>query len=234
MLFGYLLAGLSEKTHRFIEHIIRMILSKTHHYKILLSDTDVETGSRMGGTPPQIIADDYVCSLCNGGMQYVLTLGYDTLGENIGNNELSFFVCKDFDCRWNAQAVIYPSSLNFKLHPVSKRKDHSTEMDSPCNGIGLFTDGLQEDVVDDGYVTHDYFKIGGDAGYIQSRGPDETEAIIAEGYQLLFQYSQPVFPDHIKAGTDPFGFGVAYVFAKKDPATGLMDCNNLRAFWLKT
>jgi len=210
-----------------------MHLSPTHHHKILLSNKNVQTGSRIGGTPPEAIAENTVCPECKRKIQYVLTLGNDILGEHIGNNELSFFVCKDFDCRWDGQAVIHPSPLIFIVHPVSPRKKDPTDMDSPCDALGFYRGELEPDFVDEESGYCDDSKLGGKPTYIQSRGEEEVEEIQKEGYEFFFQYSQPVFPDEFSGGTDPFGFGVVYVFAKKDAATGLMDCNNIRAFWLK-
>jgi hypothetical protein len=62
-----------------------------HHKPLLLSSDDVNKGSRMGGTPPSNISD-LTCPACKGKIQYVLSLGEDTLGENAKNKELSFFV----------------------------------------------------------------------------------------------------------------------------------------------
>src|SRR5262245_37315966 len=106
----------------------------THHKRINLLDTDVQTGSRMGGTPPLNTPENLTCPACKGKTQYVLTLSEDVLSKELAKNkELSFFVCKDFDCCWSGQNIIEPSPLMYILHDPSERNPVGNDMNSPCD-----------------------------------------------------------------------------------------------------
>ncbi|MFL5730441.1 MAG: hypothetical protein ACJ75J_13215 [Cytophagaceae bacterium] len=205
----------------------------THHMPLNLLENDVSTGSRIGGTPPINIPSNLTCPVCQGKIEYILTLGEDALGEAAKNKELSFFVCEDFDCRWKSQRLIAPSSLIFLLHDACGRGKKG-DMDSPSDGLGLKTGALTQDPTDeDGLVTTEKSKIGGGPGWIQSWGKNEGANIMKKGYMFLFQYEQPVYPDHKNSGADPFGFGAVYVFAKKNK-NNLPDLSDVVGFWQKT
>jgi hypothetical protein len=210
-------------------------LFSTHHLPILLSNDDTEQGSRMGGRIPSCIQGDTNCPVCQGPVEYLLTLAPDTLGQEISQDkEISMFVCKDFDCRWSGQRVVHPSPLIFIVHDASTRNNEITLMDSPSDGLGLIAGPLTLDPVENGFVTMEHTKIGGGPGWIQGWGKGETEKITEQGYIFLFQYTEPVYPDHKMPGADPFGFGTAYVFGKKQTGSNLPSLNEVVAFWQKT
>jgi hypothetical protein len=97
--------------------------------------------------------------------------------------------------------------------------------------MGLILGESKEDLIEeDGWGATENSKIGGVSGWIQGWGMEETEKILDRGYMFLFQYAQPAFPDHKKGGTDPFGFGTVYIFAKKNK-DNLPDLNDVVGFW---
>ena len=206
---------------------------KFSHIPLRLADSDHLRGSRMGGTPPACFADAPVtCAVCNGPVQYILTIAGDVWQPVIAQDiAVSLFVCKDFNCRWSSRQVTTPSSLVLTVHADAPRSGIPASMDSPSEGLGLIAGPETKDLEEGQEIIIEATKVGGQPSWIQSWGYTEATRLADDGYVFLFQYTQPVYPDDKKAGPDPFNFGTAYVFARTSPETGLPLLTDLLACW---
>jgi hypothetical protein len=200
----------------------RLFSARTHHRPIQIGPKDAQTGSRIGGRAPQVLAaDPPKCPSCGGPLQYLLTLAGDTLGEGVARGQaVSMLMCLDYDCRQNSHELAPGSSLVFRVHEDSPRADAPTPLDGKTEGRALTAGVATPDPLRDGAAYIDASKIGGRPGYVQSWGGEEADKARAGGADFLFQWSDAGYPPDMKVGKSLLAFGVAYAFARLEPQLG--------------
>lgn len=209
-----------------------LFFSRTHHREILAGTEDCDCGSRLGGKPPQVLADAPPrCPLCGGILLYVLTVASDLLGDEISNGKaVSLLACRDYGCRAKSHALIEPSSTVLMVHDDDQRATAESELDAACEGRRLVAGDVKPDpVVEDDWVETDSSKLGGRPGYIQAWGPEEGARTTG---QFLFQWSENTLAlADVKSGPCPFDFGVVYAFCGIAPDGHTPRLEKFTAFW---
>lgn len=192
----------------------------------------------MGGRPPApLAAAPPRCPVCNGALEYVLTLAGDTLGERVARGKaVSLLACRDLGCSLDTQRSVEKSSTVLVVHDDAPRAAEAGELETEFEGRRLIVGPLKADPLRDGRVRIDASKIGGQPGYIQSWGDEQVAAYRARGGEFLLQWSENTYPDvdDMKLGSYPFLCGVVYIFARVDPETKLPVLEDVVALWQNT
>lgn len=212
------------------ESWVRLFGHRSHFLGMKVAPADRQSGSRIGGRPPQACLPLDRCPRCGGPLSYYLTLD---LADPFGSGkQISIFLCRDFACLLSSSAsTLIPekSSLRIVVHPPSPRAGLPTEADSHLEPRGL---QLMEEASEPSAPAwpHDGSKVGGRPSLLQKEGIDlELEKT---GLQFIAQWNELDFPRGMRIGTYPLAGGTLYLFGRLADAS--LDTTHLFGFWQRT
>ncbi len=209
-----------------------LFVSRTYHLRLEMAAENRRTGSRIGGAPPEVLADrTLTCPLCGRGLRYYLTVESDLLScEVCARGALSVFYCPDEDCLLHAQHYVVPSSLVCLPHERSPRASSPTPMDSPFDALALVSGEVERDRVRFG----DYeqgSKVGGKPGLVHDERLEDLKRLEQDDMQFLFQIDEEDYPRGVPIRRFPFRFGSLYVFCRGRPGEIPRDVRTCAPLW---
>jgi len=214
----------------------RLFVDRTHHRPLVVEPADRARGSYVGARPPRgVVAQKPRCPACGGGLMHQFTLGGDALGDEMCEGRtITMLCCRDIACRMKTRGLVTPSAIVFVVHDESERAAEPTEWDGPAEGRGLALGPTTLDEHPETRVIPTLAKIGGRPGYINNWGEKQQASAEEGGRALLVQWSEEIYPRKMKAGPQPFLFGVVYVWTRVNPATKVPGLADALAFWQNT
>ena len=212
------------------ERGIRLFGQHTHYLGLEVAPADSETGSRIGGRPPEACNPRLGCPRCGGALSYYWTLELADQLENAA--QLSILLCRDFTCLLESSAstrVPEPSSIRIVAHPASPRARAATETDSNIEPRGLRLTQEQSEPPAPTWP-HEGSKVGGRPALIQKEGI--ALALDKAGLQFVCQWNELDFPRGMRIGNYPLAGGTLYLFGAL--AAARIDPTRLVAFWQRS
>lgn len=205
----------------------QLFIERTHHTPLLIGESDVVTGSRVGGRAPDR-KELETAGLSE--MTYFFTLGSDVLGSLIDSElELSFFYLRDQAARLNGTPGAEPDVLHGFPHGRSQRAGTERDFDSPLRGRSLQLGELTRDETQQGLVSLDT-KLGGSPGLIQNE-EIYFQQVRERNLSFLMQISEESFPSDMLTGSYLFYYGAVYLFTRFDEQQRRIDIEQMGSFW---
>ncbi len=209
-----------------------LFVDRTHHIRLHVHHEDSDHGARIGGRPPEVLAQRPIaCPVCGKPTRYFLTVETDVLGRDIcPSGALSIFHCTDIECLVQGWHFRDPSPLVCVPHRRSPRASTPGPLDSPIEGRSIVAGDLYRDRARFG--THEQAsKVGGRPGLVQDEGEEEIRKLESSHLFFLFQFNEEDYPRDMRIDGHPFRNGTLYVFCHGREGVLPKDFGQCAAFW---